>query len=90
MNAAETSQLLSLLKACGATHFKSQDFEVTMGLSHPSDTRPTHLSQDLQQAPVSHPVMNEDSTEKLKGLIDTLKMDDSQLLDKIFPAGAGG
>jgi hypothetical protein len=88
MNAADTSQLLTLLKACGATHFKSQDFEVTFGASRPSGTSAFHLPQE---APISPPpAANEDATDKLKGLIDTLKMDDASLLDKIFPAGAGG
>lgn len=38
----------------------------------------------------STPAMDTEATEKLKGLIETLKMPDEQLLDTIFPAGAGG
>ena len=94
MNSQELRELLMTLKACGATHFKSCDFEVTLastpGIPAPSYTIHTDATQTVPQPTVATPVMNPDATDKLKGLIETLKMDDSQLIDKIFPAGAGG
>lgn len=88
MNVSETLQLLQALKACGATRFESQDFKVHMGASASHEPLPNPpLPAEL--APAQPVPVNEDATEKLKGLIETLKMDDTQLIDKIFPAGAG-
>lgn len=93
MNVQETLAILEALRLGGAIHFKSQDFEVSMGPGTMASNPPTTVpeSKPAPVAPVEGPpVQNVDATEKLKNLIDTLKMDDSQLLDKIFPAGAGG
>lgn len=89
MNFSETSELIKILRSAGATHFKSQDFEVYMGINPPTPyVKPTEPSPPVDMS--QDTVANKEATEKLKGLIDSLKMDDAQLLDKIFPAGAGG
>lgn len=90
MNVSETLQILTALKACGATHFKSQDFEITMDKTTQREQLPIPppMVEPAQVQP--SPQENVDATEKLKGLIETLKMDDSSLIDKIFPLGAGG
>jgi cell division protein FtsX len=93
MNASEILQVIQMLKACGATHFKSRDFEIALGASasHEQLPIPPSVVVPAQAQPLSPQFQgNVEATEKLKGLIDTLKMDDSQLIDKIFPAGAGG
>ena len=95
MNAAETLEILRELQRAGATHFKSQDFEVTLHARSSSvvkapeaDTGTVH-QPDAKEG-YSAPQENKEATEKLKNLIDTLKLDDASLLDRIFPAGAGG
>ncbi len=89
MNLAETLELLRGLRASGATHFKSADFEVT--LSSVSPVSEGGLAQEVPPAPITPPpIQNDDATEKLKELIGTLKLDDETLVDKIFPDGAGG
>ena len=92
MNVTETLQIIQALKACGASHFKSSDFEISLGgsaLCEQPIIPPSVVGQAQTHQPVITPE-NLEATEKLKGLIETLKMDDSQLIDKIFPAGAGG
>jgi len=92
MNFQETIELIKELRRSGADHFKSNDFEVTFR-SMPIVSRGTIAPEPAPvfTAPVVTPaVENVDATDKIKDLIETLKMDDSQLLDKIFPAGAGG
>ena len=86
MNVQETLQILQALQACGATHFKSQDFEIAIG--------PSKLIQKIEQvvnpAPIEpSPVENHEATERLKNLINTLSLPPEALVDKIFPAGAG-
>lgn len=92
MNALEMRELLLTLKACGATHFKSHDMEITMsaGLAAPVVTPPpvSMPPQFYEEAPVPSPAMNEDATEKLQGLIKTLQLSPEQLLDVVMPAGA--
>jgi hypothetical protein len=87
MNANETIALIAALKNAGATHFKSNDFEVSLkGDMAQSVSVPIETLESVASKPQGNP----DATQKLKDLISTLKMDDAQLLDKIFPAGAGG
>lgn len=90
MNVQETLQILQALQACGATHFKSQDFEIAIGANR--------LIQKIEQVvnpgpieptPQPVPVENAEATERLKNLISTLNLPPEQLLDRIFPAGAG-
>jgi hypothetical protein len=94
MNLAETVELIKALKAAGATHFKSDDFEVTLSAYAPimhQESSPQPIIP-APQSTVSPQVqtLNEDATKRAQDLIETLKMDDASLLDKIFPAGAGG
>lgn len=94
MNAQETLTLLEALRASGATHFKSQDFEVSFGkYAHqatplvggsPHPLPETRYASDAG----SPPVENKEATEKLKALIETVNLDDVSLLNKIFPNGA--
>jgi hypothetical protein len=97
MNHHETIELLRELARSGVTHFKTHDMDVSFDLKAPKVLPPTPARSSAladwvkeQEAPIPEPVANEAATEKLKDLIETLKMDDASLLDKIFPAGAGG
>lgn len=83
MNALETIELIKVLRQSGVTHFKSNDFEVSLNPSLESSALPEPKPKEVVQ-------QNPEATAKLKDLIGTLKMNDSELLDKIFPAGAGG
>lgn len=86
MNAQETLALLEALRAAGATHFKSQDFEVTLGQAGSPSVAKISPAPTPSEAPKENP----EATAKLKELIETMKLDDATLLDRIFPAGAGG
>lgn len=91
MNLQETLELLRELKRSGATHFKSQDFEISLG-------RQAHMVEPLSSQPlVASPAQaespspeNKEATEKLKDLIKTMSLPPEQLVDVIFPNGAGG
>jgi hypothetical protein len=86
MNAAETLEIIRQLHAVGASHFKSGDFEITLNGSVgavPVESK----KQEPMQAPHTE---NHAATEKLKALINTLNMPPEQLVDQIFPNGAGG
>ena len=90
MNVEETLRVLSALKSAGATHFKSQDFEITLHASkHPVVPAPQEYPHFAPE-PAAPPAQNEDATQKLKDLIGTLNMSNEDLVDKIFPAGSGG
>ena len=91
MNVHETLQLLTALKACGASHFKSQDFEIHMSASNQIEQlpKPSPVVEPAQVQPPASTPENAEATEKLKGLIKTLSMPPEQLVDVIFPAGAG-
>lgn len=91
MNVSETLQILSALRASGATHFKSQDFEVSLGKSVVAEQAPMP-SPVVEPAPAQSPPStqeNKDAVEKLQGLMKTLSLPPEQLVDVIFPAGAG-
>ena len=90
MNHHETIALLAALKSAGVQHFRDGTTEITMAwsTSGPVAQMPPVPARD--PAPPPAPVVDDAATEKLKDLIETLKMDDASLLDKIFPAGAGG
>lgn len=81
-------ELLGALSRSGVVHYKSLDLEIKFG-GHPvpSGEPPSPGVQTIAAHPA--PIQNDDATEKLKELIETMKMDDASLLDKIFPAGAG-
>ena len=85
MNIQETLALIEALKGAGATHFKSQDLEVTL------DPKSQTVAEKPQPIPASTPVEeNIAATQKLKDLIGTLNLSNEELIDKIFPAGSGG
>ena len=92
MNAAETLEMIKVLHAVGATHFKSHDFEINLGSG---DSRavcaPIELAkQDAGHNPAAAPIPeNTEATEKLKDLIKTMSLSPEGLVDVIFPAGAG-
>jgi hypothetical protein len=92
MNAAETLEMIKVLHAVGATHFKSHDFEIKLGVSDPSAIR-AHVGlaqQEIRHAPAADPIPeNTEATEKLKDLIKTMNLSPEGLVDVIFPAGAG-
>ncbi len=89
MNHQERMELLGALSRLGVAHYKSHDLEINFGTQPrgPEAWRPADEPTPMVKPPVVE--QNDDSTEKLKGLIETLKMDDASLIDKIFPAGAG-
>jgi hypothetical protein len=93
MNAAEQLEVIKLLHAVGATHFKSHDFEIKLGSGDPGVVR-AHVGltkQDVGQNPAAAPISeNTEATEKLKDLIKTMSLSPEQLVDVVFPAGAGG
>ena len=88
MNLAETLALLETLRKTGVKRFKSADFEIDLGAPVGQLAEPSHPTPN--PAPHIEPQANEAATAKLKELIGTLNLPDDQLLDKIFPAGAGG
>jgi len=92
MNVQETLLVIEALGAAGATHFKSQDFEISLiGNSKPiGRARREDAPQSEGPTAKSHPVENKEATEKLQNLIKTLSMPPEQLVDQIFPDGAGG
>ena len=94
MNHQERLELLGALSRAGVSYYKSHDLEVRFGSggSGLATVGPTQQPTSQHPLPAAAPIPIQDdaATEKLKGLIETLKMDDASLLDKIFPAGAGG
>lgn len=87
MNHQERLELLGALSRAGVTYYKSHDLEINFDRDKPAPLK--GLAAWLPE--VDKPAPNEAQVppEKLNELIDTLKMDDAALLDKIFPAGAG-
>lgn len=87
MNVNETLQIINALKNCGATHFKSQDFEIHMGnaakLEQRLDPPPVVDTAQSQPSP-----QNEAATQKAQDLINILKLPPDQLVNHIFPDGA--
>lgn len=91
MNHQERIELLNALVRSGVKHFKSGDTEISFGSQSvvPLPPQPGPSASGgviLSTPPESSPV----DKEKLEKLVDTFKMDDEALIDKIFPAGAGG
>lgn len=91
MNAAETLEVIKVLHAVGASHFKSQDFEIHLKPGAPSE-HPISPGIVGASAPIppQPSLQNEEATQRLKDLIKTVKMTPEQLADQIFPAGAMG
>ena len=87
MNHQERIELLQALAQVGVSHYKSHDLEIHFGKPSIGALRaPENISAPSPQAPEE----SKEATEKLKELIESFKLNDDQLLDKIFPAGAGG
>jgi hypothetical protein len=84
MNHQERIELLNALSRAGVSYYKSHDLEMRFGAQTSQEAPKPKGGQD-----VLPPAEPDQSTEKLKDLIETLKMDDAYLVDKIFPAGAG-
>jgi len=82
MNFQETLELIKALKQAGASHFKSSDFEVTLS-SEKASPAPVIAQLTPEQTKAT-----EEANEKLKDLINTMKMTPEQLADQIFPDGA--
>jgi hypothetical protein len=87
MNASETAELISALKAQGVLHFKSHDFEVHFGTDPAPLTIPKPIPEKL---PYVEPPQAIDpvQTQRAQDLIDLLKLKDDDLVNKIFPDGA--
>lgn len=92
MNAQETLAIIEALRVSGATHFKSSDFEITLKAGAPLEQLISPVSAPGMveaQSPPGAPIQeNEESTQKLKDLINTMKMTPEQLADQLFPHGA--
>jgi hypothetical protein len=96
--------LESIAQACarhGVKHLKTADIELEIDLERTAWNPGIPAASILGSSPLSDYASpakqenkdqpeNPDATEKLKDLINTLKLPDGDLLDKIFPAGAGG
>lgn len=93
MNLQETIALIGALKEAGATHFKSNDFEVHLGndgtgIQPLAQTHESVFRKDAQTIQKDEGPIDQEKTQKIEDVIDLLKMKDDQLLDKIFPEGA--
>lgn len=82
MNIQETLALIEGLKQAGAKHFKSADFEITLEHSQGSP-----IPKEQIQDPIIPATENKEATEKIKDLIGTLNMTDTELAEKMFPDG---
>jgi len=84
MNLQETLSLIEALKSAGVTKFKSLEHDISFG----GEVVP---HRTIEKPNVDKPVEvveNKEATEQLKGLINSLKMSDEDLLNKIMPDGA--
>lgn len=81
MNLQETLALLEALKASGVTRFKS--FEHEINLSGKGE-----IVQIKKPEPEVDPQKVVEANEKLKNLMNTIKMSPEELANKIFPDGA--
>lgn len=78
MNIQETLALIEALKASGVIKFKSQEHEIEFG-NMPSQPKVNAIPDAPQ---------NVEATEKLKNLINTVRMSPEELANQIFPDGA--
>ena len=88
MNAAETLEVIKMLHAVGASHFKSQDFEIQLKTGTPVEQIISPPIVPVQAQAQVQP--NPAAEQKIKDLINTLNLPPEQLMDLVFPAGAGG
>jgi hypothetical protein len=90
--------LESLADVCarkGIRHLKTRDIELCIDLNHlPERANLGRISGESRASSIEpakvEPVQNQQSTEQINELINTLKLPDEELLNKIFPDGAGG
>lgn len=88
MNLEEMTKLIGLLRINGATHFKSNDFEISFNPSAGVTEAPilqtaAEVSSSQVQGPID-PV----ATKQAEDLIGLLKLKDNELVDVIFPDGS--
>lgn len=89
MNLQETLELVQALKLAGATHFKSNDFEITLDNSVQVKEEWV-VNKPKPEVPLTpeQTKATEVANEKIKSMISTLQMTPEQLADQIFPNGA--
>ena len=98
MRSEEIIELIEVLKSAGATHFKSREFEISLGFDGPTvPVRAKSKAQPQARAvfkdgmlqPDPEP-LNPENTKRAEDLLDLLKRKDDQILDLMFPDGAEG
>lgn len=85
MNLQETIALIGALKEAGATHFKSNDFEVHLDGSRLVIQEHKEAQKDFEEPKEEEGPIDQEKTKKIEDLIDVLNMKDEQLVDQIFP-----
>ncbi len=80
MNLQETLALIEMLKSSGVTKFKSSEHEIELS-PVPRGTQP---KVNIPETPVTKEAEVE-ATEKLKNLINTIKMNPEELANAMFP-----
>ena len=81
MNLHETIALLEALRVSGVTRYKSHDLEIDLsGKFEPVQVK--------QPEPPADPQKIVEANEKLKNLMNTIKMSPEELANTIFPNGA--
>lgn len=96
MSHQERLELLNALVRASVKHYKSHDLEIQFGnVGEAAATPAPEIGAQARSLGASQPspvdkVHNEAATQKAKELIETLKLDDESLINRIFPAGAGG
>jgi hypothetical protein len=98
MNAQEILQILGALKSGGASHFKSQAFEVTFNGQPENASNPPPPAMDSDPVIPTHagtihdqkPQGDLPEREQFQEIVKTLSLPPEKLMDLIFPAGAEG
>lgn len=91
MTLAETVELLRALREAGVRRFKSRDLEIEFsGVAASQASQISPPSQTTPRVPEVTMAENKEATERLKDLIRTLKMSDSDLINAMFPVGPEG
>lgn len=89
MGPGEIIEIVAALKAAGATHFKCRDFAVRFtraGSTKVVSAKPPVPAPHVTQADLHSP----ENTKRAEDLITKLKLSPEELIDSIFPDGAGG
>jgi len=85
MNLEETLAIIAALKSSGVTRFKSNDLEIDFSPS--ADEFKVKKLAPLPE-PTAPDAKEVEAKEKLKNLINTVKMTPEELANTIFPDGA--